>query len=61
MGRRWMQRVATQKEPDVTTTIVHDLSVVGDHIVIPFPLGGRTKQRAMQVRPDYEEDIVSGF
>lgn len=65
LGRRFPPHYLHQSwSPYVTTQNhdapkVHDLSN-GEHVVIPFP-SDRAGRRRMVVRPDYEEQIVSGF
>lgn len=56
----WMQWMATQWTVEAAPTIVRDMSGQDEHVVIPFPIS-RTKRRIMPTRPDYQEDIVSGF
>ena len=65
LGRRFPPHYLHQSwSPYVTTQNhdapkVHDLSD-GEHVVIPFP-SDRAGRRRMVVRPDYEEQVVSGF
>ena len=56
LHRSWSPYVTTQNHD---APKVHDLSD-GEHVVIPFP-SDRAGRRRMVVRPDYEEQVVSGF